>query len=370
MSLPTPEELMALPPQFLAEDVGHRLVNATIPLTVIITIVFALFIASRVAYSDRNGWDVWVFYPLSYLSCLGVCICCYLYVSIGGVGRHFAYWLLTDPAMLNTTLKIQTGAEFLYINGVTSPKIALLMLYLKIFVDPNVRRWTYVTLALVVCNYFATGFGTYFAICQPFAFKWDKTIPGGKCGDIMGVYRYASIPNIVTDLLILVLPLSSLRKLNTNKMRKVGIFVTFLMGSLGLVTSIVRFVGFFTVDLTADVTFYTTDTMIYTLIETCAYFVCSCLPGIRPLARAMYVKAGFGGLTTKGSGGRTAPSNISLGNMASNHKATVTSTPGVTTRSVDSDRDGFIRLEETVHVDYSSARSLDGESIKYAHRHV
>ncbi|KAI9154919.1 Satratoxin biosynthesis SC12 cluster protein [Paramyrothecium foliicola] len=375
MSMPTPEQLAALPADFLAEDKGQKLMDAAIAITVFITIFFTLFLSARIGWSERNGWDIWLFYPLSFLSSLGLCICCFLYVELAGVGRHFAYWLINDPTKIATTLQIQAGAEFLYIVGVTSPKISLLILYLKIFIDRNVRIWTYVTIGLVLAHFVATGFGTYFGVCQPFAFKWDKAIPDGRCGDIIAIYRYASIPNIITDLLILLLPLPSLRKLHINKMRKAGIIATFLMGSLGLITSIVRFVGFFTVDLEADLTYHTADTMIYTLIETSAYFICSCLPGIRPLARALYKKAGFSTLGTKEGSSHPSRSHqtgdISLAHFNVSHKTTVSSTPGKNTRSMDSDRDGFIRLEETVQVDFSAApSSRDGDSMHYAERSV
>ena len=49
-----------------------------------------------------------------------------------------------------------------------------------------------------------------FTICQRFAFKWDKAIPGGHCADLIAAYKYISIPNIVTDCAIVVLPFSTL----------------------------------------------------------------------------------------------------------------------------------------------------------------
>ncbi|KJZ72154.1 hypothetical protein HIM_08419 [Hirsutella minnesotensis 3608] len=153
-------------------------------------------------------------------------------VRIGGLGRHMAYWYKHDPATLTTYLKIQTACEFVYMVGITFPKISILLLYLSIFVSRPTRIVTWIVLGIVVNHWIVTGVIATFTICQPFAYKWDKTIPGGRCTNLMAAYKYVSIPNIATDLAILVLPASSLLKLQTSKARKVGIFITFLTGSL------------------------------------------------------------------------------------------------------------------------------------------
>lgn len=116
--------------------------------------------------------------------------------------------------------------------GVTFPKVAILMLYIRIFSTPKVRLMTWIAMGVVLANWVATGIIATFTICQPFAFKWDKTIEDGKCANLMAAYKYISIPNIVTDIAILVLPVPSLWKLHTSKWRKIGIFVTFATGGL------------------------------------------------------------------------------------------------------------------------------------------
>lgn len=153
-------------------------------------------------------------------------------VRIGGCGRHIAYWLLNDPPTIVTFLKLQTTGELLYMAGVSSPKVCILLLYLRIFTDRRVRIATWVVLGVVVANFVCTGMIATFTICQPFAFKWDKTIPGGHCADLMAAYKYISIPNILTDVAIAILPFSTLWKLQISRKRKLGIFLTFLAGSL------------------------------------------------------------------------------------------------------------------------------------------
>lgn len=116
--------------------------------------------------------------------------------------------------------------------GITFPKVSMLLLYLRVCIDRRVRIISWVVLALVLGHFVCYGIIIYFAICRPFAFRWDKTIPGGHCGNQEASYKYVSIPNIVTDLAILALPLSTLLRLQMSTVRKVGIVATFLAGSL------------------------------------------------------------------------------------------------------------------------------------------
>lgn len=153
-------------------------------------------------------------------------------VKIGGVGRHMSYLLSKEPAKIVPSFQLQTAMELLYMTGVTFPKVCILLLYLRIFADRKVRIATWAVMAIVVSNFVFTGMITTFVVCQPFAFKWDKTIPGGHCADIMALYTYIGVPNIVTDVAIAILPLSTLWKLQMNKKRKFGLFVTFMAGSL------------------------------------------------------------------------------------------------------------------------------------------
>lgn len=75
MATLTPDELRALPPEFLAENNNsQRLIDTSIAFIVIPTIIYVLFLFSRTLCARRNGWETWVLYPLSYLLTIGVCI--------------------------------------------------------------------------------------------------------------------------------------------------------------------------------------------------------------------------------------------------------------------------------------------------------
>jgi hypothetical protein len=154
-----------------------------------------------------------------------------VFVKLGDAGRHTAYILSTDPSKLATLLKIQAAAEYIYMVGITFPRAAILMLYLRIFAEHKSRIATKIVLTFTIINWIANGIIADSVVCQPFAFRWDKTI-NGYCGNMLDGYRYVSFPNIAIDLAIVVLPISTLYNLNISWTRKLGIFLTFLTGSL------------------------------------------------------------------------------------------------------------------------------------------
>lgn len=249
----SPEQLAKLSPEYLAENESRRLLNVSIAFLVIETIFFVMFVASRFILRNYNGIEVWCFMPLAYVCCVANSVlgirkttpfyqktwCCKLMctykclvmIKIGGAGRHIAYYILKNPGVITVGLKLTTAQEFFYGASLTFSKLAVISLYRFIIRDKWTRRFVWATGAFILLHGVSMLI-VIAAMCQPFAYKWDKTIVNGHCGNQMAGYRLVSIPNIIVDLAIIVLPLQTLYKLNTSKATKVGIIVTFLTGGL------------------------------------------------------------------------------------------------------------------------------------------
>ena len=71
-----------------------------------------------------------------------------------------------------------------------------------------------------------------FLLCQPLAFNWDKTIPGGFCANQQSAYISAGIINLIIDVTIIVLPMPMLWGLQMAFMRKVALTGIFSIGAL------------------------------------------------------------------------------------------------------------------------------------------
>ena len=75
----------------------------------------------------------------------------------------------------------------------------------------------------------------FFAIvlqCLPVSFNWDLTIRDGRCVDRRVLYTTTAVFNIITDLLILGLPLWIFASLKIPRRTKIALLFVFLLGFL------------------------------------------------------------------------------------------------------------------------------------------
>ena len=152
-------------------------------------------------------------------------------IKIAGVGHHVVEVIMTDPNQLVLWAKCLLAMEWIYGLAVMLPKLAILGFYLRIFVNKAFRTTVYVLIGIVIATFLSTGI-TAMLQCFPFHYIWDKTIPGGRCFNVLAFYRWVSFPNILTDLVMLALPIPMIWKLNTSHAKKVGLTFGFLMGSM------------------------------------------------------------------------------------------------------------------------------------------
>lgn len=71
-----------------------------------------------------------------------------------------------------------------------------------------------------------------FLMCQPLAYNWDPTIPGGSCGDEVSLWVVTGVFNILTDLIVILLPMPYLYGLELAMYKKIALMCTFGIGLL------------------------------------------------------------------------------------------------------------------------------------------
>lgn len=118
----------------------------------------------------------------------------------------------------------------LYGASVSLSKIAILSLYVRVFTTTSrgfatavwiIGAFVGATGLVVVC-------GSIFQ-CTPIAYNWDKTTQG-RCIDKVQFARFMAIPNVITGIGMLILPLPMIRHLNIIFSQKIALTATFLHG--------------------------------------------------------------------------------------------------------------------------------------------
>ena len=86
-------------------------------------------------------------------------------------------------------------------------------------------------LCLIAAYGAAMQFGSIF-ICTPVAYFWDRTIANGHCVNLLAFWFSNASFNIVTDLMICVLPVPVLSSLQLPRKQKFVLIAVFIVGGL------------------------------------------------------------------------------------------------------------------------------------------
>src|SRR5436305_4419487 len=100
--------------------------------------------------------------------------------------------------------------------------LAAVFLYHQIFEVTGYRR-VIVGIGVIIILQGVISFILAFSICRPFRYFWTQVVDvnDGTCGDVMLFYKSYSIPSLVTDVAMLVLPWPILLKLRMPTSEKI-----------------------------------------------------------------------------------------------------------------------------------------------------
>lgn len=69
-----------------------------------------------------------------------------------------------------------------------------------------------------------------FLICRPVNANWDTRVQNRVCGNVIAAYIALGVIHLVTDLIIMFLPVPFVRKLQMDASTKIGLYVMFALG--------------------------------------------------------------------------------------------------------------------------------------------
>ncbi|KAF7949127.1 hypothetical protein EAE96_008296 [Botrytis aclada] len=271
-----------LPPSYFTEYRGHILVGVGVTFMVLDSIAFFLRVLSRRLNRISMGWDDIIVIPALIFN-LALDIILMLMIPYGGVGHHSLVTLREDPSKFIFLSEVSLlVAPILYVFAVNLSKLAIVAMFLRIFTIGWARQVTKCVGVLLIIQAFALFFTIVFQ-CKPVHLLWTRIDNRDTCLDIKAFFAYASIPNIITDLVLLLTPLPTIWNLKATLQLKIGVTVTLFTASSGILASILRTIGFFTVPIFEDPGWLNVTVFAYTVAEPGTYFLAACFPTYRSL---------------------------------------------------------------------------------------
>lgn len=123
------------------------------------------------------------------------------------------------------------SVEVIYVCILATLKTSILAFYLRIFQIQRWLRWMLYGLIAYLWMWWVSVFIAIFLQCQPLAYLWDLSL-NGTCFDRTAFYRWLSVPSLVHDVALLVIPVPMVWNLQMPIKQKVALCCVFIVGSL------------------------------------------------------------------------------------------------------------------------------------------
>lgn len=286
-----------------AEDDLRGRSTAVLAVTITMVVLCSVFVffrmLSRAAIVKKISPDDY-FMVAAWILALGLssAIC---YGASHGLGRHE----VNIPADWQPGLRKSIYAfTILYQPALMATKTSILAFYLTFSSANRTFRWAcWITLFVVNAGGLALTFVTVFQ-CDPVSAVFKLvTPPDAKCTDILTIYLASISLNIITDLVLLFLPLPVLTGMRLPRKQKIIVIVTFSFGIFVAAVDVVR-ISYLqsasmmrlaeiqnaaaTTDSTraaedTDSSFYLAFSFMWSAIEVTVGIMCACVPGLKPL---------------------------------------------------------------------------------------
>lgn len=127
-------------------------------------------------------------------------------------------------------MRILYFSEVTYNISLVLVKYSALAFYLRLFPVPFMIWGVWTTVAIATGWVLSTTLAIIFQ-CQPVQKTWNREIPG-HCINIKAFYVGQAVPHIITDIIILLLPVRVIYKLEQPLSKRLAIICVFLLGSL------------------------------------------------------------------------------------------------------------------------------------------
>lgn len=119
-------------------------------------------------------------------------------------------------------------------------KLVLLMFYLKLGSQSKWFLWSvYAVIFINVGSNVGIFFSAIFS-CSPIRMGWDITVTDGTCIDRPALFKATAALGVITDVLIISLPIPTILGLQMSRSKKIGVLLMFTLGGATVITSIVR----------------------------------------------------------------------------------------------------------------------------------
>ncbi|KAL3464786.1 hypothetical protein BJX64DRAFT_253789 [Aspergillus heterothallicus] len=248
--------------------------------------IVTIFVALR--FSIRAWYKQWT--PVEDWTCLFAWMLLMAYCGIGiMIGKYGGGYHYTDVSDHNLVLfrKFCYIATVLYCPMALLVKIALLSILIRIFAPyKNKILFIYVFLG-ALCIYYIIAEIIKIRMCDPVPAYWTQDDPNASCLDQQAALIADSVISVVSDLLILLLPLPLTWSLQMSRNKKLRVIGMLSAGGLATAFSIYRLILVLRDGSSPDMTIVFMCVIMSGNAEGGVALICACLPSLNIIITKM-----------------------------------------------------------------------------------
>ncbi|KAL2841833.1 hypothetical protein BJX68DRAFT_271014 [Aspergillus pseudodeflectus] len=286
MKAPPPEIIASWPePDYMDPDYqGPQLLIVGVILLVVSCTVVGLRLWVRLHMKNSASWDDWII-----LSVIPFMVCSTAAAILGtryGWGYHI--WD-SKPGWRKPALMTSYFSQICLTIIMTLVKLSLLASYLRFLTLPLYRHLNWGMITLVTCWGIAFLVASLTA-CRPLRAYWDTELAlQAQCIDDQARTLAFTISNLVTDVMILILPIPTFWRLKLPIRERLALTGLMSLGLLACAASAVRlYYAHRIYHVTYDSSWEGYNLSLWILVETNLAVICASIPTLRPLVRGYF----------------------------------------------------------------------------------
>ncbi|KAK5998967.1 hypothetical protein PT974_01351 [Cladobotryum mycophilum] len=272
----------------LAEDRRSVILAGSMTTWALAITAVILRIMSRRMRNIKLWLDDWLIIASLIPACAHI-LAMSVYAVSRGLGKHI--WVAPPDAVYAWAIGLFI-AEVGYTLTLMSVKWSILAFYWRSFSVRESAQIPILILAVIVLIWSIAVLIVTALQCQPTRAWWDRFHPVHpmhpseyKCTVDSTKFFYGNaIPTIITDVMMLALPIPYVLRLQLPRGQKVALIGIFLVGIFVTIVSIVRLNYLLHTDLSSpDITWNFVDVGLWSILEGNIATICACLPFLRPI---------------------------------------------------------------------------------------
>ncbi|KAI1074908.1 hypothetical protein F5B20DRAFT_418294 [Whalleya microplaca] len=242
-------------------------------------VLVGLRIFSRLYTKVKLWWDDWLAL-ISVPQGIALLVLQGMFAILGN-----GYNILDVLTNVTTLGKLIMALEMIYASCLCTVKLSMLCFYSRMFKNHRPLQTAIKAASALVIIWTIANLLQPLLLCRPLRRLWDISAEG-TCGDRKASFIAIGSFSIVTDLIILVLPLPAVWKLQMGSRTKLGLTFCFLLGLFVTITAIARIVYLNRLEPEGNFTYYMPESIFLTTLEGNMSIICVSLP----MVRGIYVK--------------------------------------------------------------------------------